>query len=91
MNKKTRRQIKKAGRQVRKTTKTLRKALKRAGGPAGLATGALALGGLAAAVSPVLRERTRTLAGSARDFFERLASNTQDDEHADKPLLEHTH
>lgn len=85
---------KKLRRQLKKSTKAVRKVLKRAGksvgGREGIATGALALGGLAATAvfSPVVRERTRALLGSARDL---LGSLTGQDDESEQPRLEHTH
>ena len=85
MKKKTRRQIK-------KTTKAVRKALKRAGGPVGIATGALTLGGLAAFAifDPEIRQRSRQLAGAARDVLRRFGGY---EEHAmgNGAIIEHTH
>ena len=67
---------KKTRRQLKKTGKAFRKALKHAGGPLGLTTGALTLGGLAAyaALDPDIRTRTRELAGSARDLLRQITS-----------------
>ena len=81
---------KKLRRQLKRSTKVLRKALKQAGGPAGVASGAFVLGGLAtaAALNPEVREHARALWGSARAML----SSTSGREEEDNPLLrEHTH
>jgi len=85
LKKKTRRQLKKSG-------KALRKVLKKAGGTAGIATGALTLGGLAAfaALDPDVRSRTRELAGAARDLFRQITSGEGTRERA-QALLQHAH
>jgi hypothetical protein len=83
---------KKTRRQLKKTGKAVRKALKRAGGPAGIATGALTLGGLAAyaVMDPDVRTRTRELAGAARDLFRQVTGGDAARDR-DQPLLHQAH
>ena len=85
---------KKTRRQIKKTTKALRKAVKRAGGPVGIATGALTLGGLAAVAffDPEVRERSRSLVGATRDFLLGLGRNVEDSLRTGQGLIvDHTH
>lgn len=80
---------KKTRRQLKKTSKALRKALKHAGGPIGITTGALTLGGIAAfaALDPDVRSRARELASSARDLLRQITSG----ERESQPSLLHAH
>jgi hypothetical protein len=83
---------KKTRRQLKKGAKALRKAWKHAGGPVGLTTGLLALGGLAAhaALDPELRQKTRELASNARDLFRQLTAAGEGKSH-DQPRLSQAH
>lgn len=77
---------------IKQTAKTVRKAVRRAMGPVGLATGAVTLGGITAvaALSPKVREHSRTLASSTLQSLRRLMRR-EDERTLGKPLLEHTH
>jgi hypothetical protein len=82
---------KKHRRMIKKTSKAMRKVLSRAGGPVGLATGALTLGGLTlAALSPELRQHSRDLASSTLKSLRGLAER-KNGAKARPSLLEHAH
>lgn len=80
---------KKTRRQLKKGAKAVRKAIKRARKPAGLAAGALTLGGIAAAVvmDPTVRQRSRALFDGTVDYFRR---GTSESSPANGALHEHT-